>query len=207
MHGRLREEFEESFTRGALRSGADLPIQQLTRDAESANSRRRPFLRTFPAILLPCAAHLCLGSASSTAATILHPNALLPHQQTPPRPKLSLSPSRPRDTHLPSPTGSGTGRPRDTLLVHVRPEPARLVRCVRFEAEAHRRFLRFLQGRTALGTAAPCRGTFGGSYVTIGEWRCCGKTLRSVFPALHRDIGTHEDEFLPQLFLIQRLEF
>ena len=39
---------EECLVRGALRSGAELPLRQLTRDAERETSRRRPFLGTFP---------------------------------------------------------------------------------------------------------------------------------------------------------------
>ena len=39
---------EECLIRGALRSAADLPPQQLTGDTERINSRRRPFLRPCP---------------------------------------------------------------------------------------------------------------------------------------------------------------
>ena len=42
-----REQCDNAIMRGALRSGADLPTQQLTRDAERITSRRHSFLRTF----------------------------------------------------------------------------------------------------------------------------------------------------------------
>ena len=54
---------------GALQSGADLPPQQLPRDAERITSRRRSFLRPFPPIPAPFVTNLRPCSDPTRAAT------------------------------------------------------------------------------------------------------------------------------------------
>jgi hypothetical protein len=108
----------ERVVRGALRSGADLPPQQLTPDAERITSRRLPFLGPFPRGSQPFDAALDLFALRARAA-LRYPTdgPSTPHQasfraQTLPRP---VSPPRPRGSvprserrHL---AGHGQGTP------------------------------------------------------------------------------------------------
>jgi hypothetical protein len=126
-----REEFEERTVRGALRSGADLPPQQLPRDAERITSRRRLFLGTFPQGSPPFDAALGLFSRRARAALTCPKNGplpphhaafrakTLPRGESLPRPRVSV----PRG-YLGPLAGHSQGKPtgvRKTLLVTARP--------------------------------------------------------------------------------------
>jgi hypothetical protein len=125
------EVYEEGSSRGALRSGADLPPQQLLRDAERITSRRRLFLGTFPQGSPPFDAALGLFSRRARAALTCPKNGPLPPHHAAFRAK-----TLPRGVSLPRPrvsvprgylrhlAGHSQGKPtgvRKTLLATARP--------------------------------------------------------------------------------------
>jgi hypothetical protein len=83
-----------------LRSGANLPPHQLTRDAERITSRRRSFLRPFPRVSLPSAVNLGLAFAATRVATTRPQRDRFPSPLPPFRPKLSGSRSHDPEQEL-----------------------------------------------------------------------------------------------------------
>jgi hypothetical protein len=63
------EPARDRTVRGALRSGAELPPQQLTRDAERTTSRRRSFLGLLPRVFASLAHPLGLSARAKRART------------------------------------------------------------------------------------------------------------------------------------------
>jgi len=130
--------YEEVPSRGALRSGADFPTPQLTRDAERITSRRRSFLRTIPPVFAR------LGSVSGPLLcpdeTYQYPTCtrLLSRQGSRFRGQTllpSVSPTRRRVSSTPRPlpldlAHFGTIWHKKTTL-SLRPEPSYVERCQR----------------------------------------------------------------------------
>ena len=109
----------DSLTRGALRSGADLPTQQLTRDAERNTSRRRPFLRPLPRLF-------------ATHRRRSRPLTLPPESRPPPSENYPLSRFRTPSDPANSPTLGGSlptpANPRPACRGPIQAEPDQTLR-------------------------------------------------------------------------------